>query len=349
MNLKDAVSKIKCADHYLLKGGADCDEYIDGLSLLIENLQCKISSAQLKKILNKKLQIDLNVFNESQFLQSVCELAVMNDYVTRSDCHFVYEPQISPPKDVDFSVVINRFRYNVEVKCPSYKDVIKRDNEVVVTFANRAPTIDQKNAIYRDVAQRLGSHAISVVENKNLDNTMKDFLHSTQEKVVKASLQDINLLVVCCRDELDMQLWRGYLFGYNGYFTNDSFIPRHKFNRVDYVLLTNMQNRHYRYFNGSHVKGRWRLADSFNLLYPNKFSTRNAVVYSGEKDLEEINKIFPNYNIEFESYLKDKKDVPPNESQEAKSSTLGVAFYAEKLKRLGLIYFSEQRSEKNTE
>jgi len=65
--------------------------------------------------------------------------------------------------------------------------------------------------------------------------------------------------------------------------------------------------------------------------------------------LEEINKVFPNYNIEFECYFKDKKDVPPNESQEAKSSTLGVAFYAEKLKRQGLIYFSEQRSEKNTE
>lgn len=345
MDLKDAISHIKSADHYLIKGSISCDEYIDGLSVVIEKLRSEISDAKLKKVLKQKLQTDHYDFSENQFLQSVCELTVMSDYMSRSDCHFVYEPQISPPKDVDFSVTVNRTRYNVEVKCPSYKEITKKEGEVIVTFANRAPTIDQKKAIYNDIAQRLGNHDISIVENKNLDNTLKDFLYSTQEKVAKSSLRDVNLLVVCCKDEVDMQLWRGYLFGFNGYFTETSFIPRRNFNRVDYVLLTNIQNRHYRYFSGSRVDDRWSLAGSFNLLYPNKFSTRNKTIYSGEKDLEEINKVFPNHNIEFEKYLKDKGDVPLNESQEAKTSNLGIAFYVDKLKQQGLNLFSKQATE----
>jgi predicted house-cleaning noncanonical NTP pyrophosphatase (MazG superfamily) len=349
MDLKDAISNIKSADHYLIQEGVACDEYIDGLSVVIEKLRCEISDAKLKKVLRQKLQTDHCDFSEDQFLQSVCELTVMSDYMNSSDCHFVYEPQISPPKDVDFSVTVNRVRYNVEVKCPSYKEVARKDGEVVVTFANRAPTIDQKKEIYNEIAQRLGDHAISIVEDKNLDNTLKDFLYSAQEKVLKASLRDVNLLVVCCKDEVDMQLWRGYLFGFNGYFTETSFIPRRNFNRVDYVLLTNIQNRHYRYFSGSRIDDRWRLACSFNLLYPNKFSVRNMAMYSGEKDLEAINKVFPNHNIDFESYLKDKGDVPTNESQEAKKLNLGVAFYTDKLKQQGRIFFSKQVIERGVE
>ena len=347
MDLKDAISNIKSPEHYLLKGSTACDEYIDDLSAVIEKLRFEISHAKLKKVIRKKLQIDNHDFNEEQFLQSVCELTVMSDYMSRPECHFVYEPQISPPKDVDFSVTVNRVRYNVEVKCPSYKEIPKKDGEVVVSFANRAPTIEQKKAIFSDIAKSLGDHAISVVEGKNLDNTLKDFLYSTQEKVAKSSTRDVNLLVVCCKDEVDMQLWRGYLFGFNGYFTNASFIPHRNFNRVDYVLLTNIHNRHYRYFSGSRIDDRWRLAGSFNLLYPNKFSIRNMVAYSGRKDIEEINKVFPNHNIEFEDYLKDKEDVPLNESQEAKTATLGVAFYAEKLKQKGFVFFSKQVAEKD--
>lgn len=349
MDLKDAISKIKCPNHYLLEGSAACNEYIDDLSVVIEKLRYEIPDTKLKKVIRKKLQIDSHHFNEDQFLQSVCELTVMSDYMGRPECHFVYEPQISPPKDVDFSVTVNRVRYNVEVKCPSYKQIPKKDGEVIVSFANRAPTIDQKEAILGEIAKRLGDHDILVIEGKNLDNTLKDFLYSTQEKVAKSSTRDVNLLAVCCKDEVDMQLWRGYLFGFNGFFTDSSFIPHHKFNRVDYVLLTNIQNRHYRYFSGSRIDDRWRLAGSFNLLYPNKFSTRNMAMYSGERDIEEINKVFPNYNIDFENYLKDKEDVPPNESQAAKTSNLGVAFYADKFKQKGLNFFSQQIAERHVE
>jgi len=349
MDLKNAISNIKSPEHYLLKGSTACDEYIDDLSAVIESLRLEIPDVKLTKVIRKKLQIDNHDFNEEQFLQAVCELTVMSDYMNRPECHFVYEPQISPPKDVDFSVTVNRVRYNVEVKCPSYKETPKKEGEVVVSFANRAPTIEQKKAIFSDIANRLGDHAISVVEGKNLDNTLKDFLYSTQEKVAKSSTRDVNLLVVCCKDEVDMQLWRGYLFGFNGYFTNTSLIPHRNFSRVDYVLLTNIHNRHYRYFSGSRIDDRWKLAGSFNLLYPNKFSTRNMAVYSGEKDIEEINKVFPNYNIDFENYLKNKEDVPPNESQEAKISNLGVAFYADKLKQRGLTFFSKQITKRDVE
>ena len=67
-----------------------------------------------------------------------------------------------------------------------------------------------------------------------LDHNLKDFLLSTQHKVINASDNDINILIVACDSAVDMQVWRGYLFGASGLFTDGGFIPHSEFDRVDY-------------------------------------------------------------------------------------------------------------------
>lgn len=293
----------------------------------------------MKKLLSRKLQLDYQEFNESQYIQAACELTVMSKFVEDESVKFSYENEVTHPKNVDFSIIKDNVKYNVEVKCPSYKPKnISSNSEVTVTFTNRVPSLSDKNETLKDIQCRLEKHGTEVIEGKNLDNTLKDFLESTQAKVKGSTLQDVNILVVCCNDEIDMNIWRGYLFGFSGFFTEHSFVSHGEFNRVDYVLLTNIYNRHYKYYYGKLVSDHWSLLSSFNLLYPNKYSTRNQDV-NGQHDLENMNKVFPNHNIKFEAYMKDN-DTPKNESFDLKEQSMGIAWYTDRFKKTGPYYFS---------
>lgn len=339
----DRFTNLKCAEHYLRRISNSYDIYMQGLCEVLEKLGERITPKQLDEIIENKLQVGLHNFNESQFIQSACELTVMNEFITRQDIVFHYENKITPPKDVDFSINIDRVNYNVEVKCPSYKNKHQAPkNEIELTFTNRAPTKDIKSEIVNDIGCRLSQHNLTITEGKNLDNKLKDFLLSTQEKVEKSDINDINVLVVCCNDAIDMHTWREYLFGFSGFFTEHSFIPHKEFERVDYVLLTNIYNRHYRFFDDYLVTNHWCLSKSFNLLYPNKYSKRNQNV-DGEKDLKMVNSVFNNHNINFEEYLKDEQDVPIGENQLSKETRMGVAWYSDKYKGHGIHYFSGRK------
>ncbi|WP_460149603.1 hypothetical protein [Pseudomonas sp. S1_F08] len=60
----------------------------------------------------------------------------------------------------------------------------------------------------------------------------------------------------------------------------------------------------------------------------------------GKRILAELNTVFPNHNIKFEDYLKNKKDVPSGE-KEAMKNILGVAWYADKFKTNSVFYFRQ--------
>lgn len=206
------------------------------------------------------------------------------------------------------------------------------------------PNVELREAALGEARQRLAREGISVIEGKNLDNVMKDFLESTQEKVKNRKIEDTNILIVCCNGEIDMQLWRGYLFGEGGFFTEDSPVEHERFDDVDFVLLTNIYNRHFRYFNDLRVSNHWSLSSSFNLLYPNKYSRKNKATPAtkSQSELKELNDIFFNHNIKFEQYLK-QEDVPPGENVKLKY-ILGVAWYADKFKSDSVFYFNKTLS-----
>jgi hypothetical protein len=337
--LLDHLSEITDNQHYLVKTSIHYDEYLHSLNKILNALQAKIGEKKINRLIRDKLQVRAGAFNESQYIQAACELTAMSEFIDYPDAAFVYEDKITPPKDVDFSVTVKGKKYNLEVKCASYKDETRLPDEVTLTFSNRMPIREQALG---EVGERLMSKGKIVKEGKNLDNVMKDFLESTQEKVKQCRTDDTNILIVCCHDEIDMQLWRGYLFGEGGFFTESSPIGHERFDHVDFVLFTNTYNRHFQYFNDPRVSNHWSLSSSFNLLYPNRFSkkSKSISVESGREKLSELNKIFPNHNIKFEDYLKNQEDVPSGEKKATKS-ILGVAWYADKFKANSVFYFRQ--------
>lgn len=334
----DLVKDIQSENHYLRRPSISYDSYLSDLCQILDKLEKIIDSTKYRELIEKKLQISLSKFDESQFIQAACELTVMSHFLDKGEVGFEYEKEVTKPKNVDFCVTSNGKNYNIEVKCPAFREYKKEANEIEFNFTSRTPSIKDKDEIVRTITSRLEGQGKILRESKNLDNTMKDFLILTQEKVRDSSINDVNVLVIGCHKEVNMHTWREYLFGYSGFFTEHSYIPHNEFNRVDYVLLTNIYNRHHRYFNSSKIKNHWELSSSFNLLYRNKFSLRNKIIVD-QADLTNINSIFPNHNIGFERYLSDKTDLPEGENQVMKELALGIAWYSDKFKKDGIYYF----------
>ncbi len=341
ISLLKIIENISCPNHYLTQVGYNYDLYVQGLCDVLSKIETKISRKKFLHLVEGKLQLKARNFNEDGYIQTACELTVMNDFINNEKFKFLYENKVTPPKDVDFTLQSEGINYNIEVKCPSFKEIPKSINDISLTLTNRAPTINSKIKVLDDIKSRLEQHGKKITEEKNLDNTLKSFLESAQEKVSSSSQKDVNILVVCCDNAINMQTWRGYLFGWQGFFTDNSYIEHSSFDRVDYVLLTNIYHYHHHFFKKNLINRHWSISTSFNLLYPNKYSKRNKTVI-GDVDLKKMNSIFNNHNYNFEKYLKDKNDLPKDEAYEVKEMILGVAWYTDKFKENGLHYFNKQ-------
>ncbi|HDZ9447662.1 hypothetical protein [Vibrio cholerae] len=342
---RDKLLTIESSDHYLRQPSPNYDAYIDGLEGILNKLSSLLGVGKFRDLLDKKLQLDTESFNEKQYIQAACELATMNEYIGRADIQFYYEKKITPPKDVDFALCYEGKNINVEVKCPSYVNKLDSSGEdVIITSLDRAPTKNDSDLINQDLQNRLAKSGVSSKVEKSMENNLWTFLTSTHEKVKDAKLQDVNVLVVCCDSALDMQAWRRYLLGFKGVFTEHSFVPHSEFDRVDYVLLTNLYNRHHRFYEADLINNHWALSSAFNLLYPNKFSKRNStLIINGKQDYLFLSQLFNNYSEEFEDYLRDNKDIPnDNEKHEAKQ-ILGVAWFSDKYRDKGIYHFREPK------
>src|SRR5690606_24620195 len=109
-----------------------------------------------------------------------------------------------------------------------------------------------------------------LVKAQRMDNKLKDYLLSANEKFSdNSSEEELNILVVCCPDLLSMQDWFFYMFGVGGLFTNDSYHSPLDYNNVDSVILTNMYHRHYDYQHKGKLKDHWDWRQSCNLILPN--------------------------------------------------------------------------------
>ena len=338
-NFKEKVLQINCADHYLRKVSGSYDQYISELSIVIKKLSKEITKRKFDDLLNNKLQLSMTRFNESQYIQTACELTAMHEFISADGMGFFYEKKVTNPKDVDFSLVKEGVVLNVEVKCPSIINEEIKDNEVTTSLMTRVPN---NELILSELSRRLKPSKKLIKNKKMKDNNLKDFLVSAQEKVIGAPEKDINVLIVCCDSALDMQAWREYLFGSSGLFTDNSFVPHEKFSRVDYVLLTNIYNRHYEYYNTPVLCDHWKLSSSFCLLYPNKFSSRNKKIMDCKSDFEFISSIFNNESEDFEEYLQDPSDIPDGESMDMKK-ILGIAWYSDKYRDKGIYQFKEPK------
>ncbi|ELA8177640.1 hypothetical protein RGL50_005213 [Vibrio alginolyticus] len=343
-SFKSKLLEISSSEHYLTKTCASYDSYVDELDDVINRLTPILSIGEVRKLIDKKLQLKTQRFNEPQYIQTACELAAMNDFLIREDIKLTYEKKVTPPKDVDFSLNHMGVTFNIEVKCPSFENKLdSEDGSVIISSLDRAPTKVESDEIVGDIQSRLKCSGVDSKIQKSMENNLRTFLASAQEKLIGADSKDINILIVCCDSALDMQAWRRYLFGFSGLFTENSFAHHSEFDRVDYVLLTNLYNRHHKFYEQTTIRDHWKLSSAFNLLYPNKFSNRNKLVVNGKDDFKRVSRVFTNYSEEFEEYLRDKLDTPnENESYEAKEF-LGVTWFSDKYRDKGIYHFRESK------
>ncbi|MDE1315787.1 hypothetical protein MEG05_17315 [Vibrio aestuarianus] len=342
---REKLLEIKTSEHYLRKPSVNYDVYISQLEGVIGELTPKLTVSKIRDLLDNKLQLSTKNFNEAQYVQSACELAVMNEYIGNPEFNFSYEVKVTPPKDVDFSLCVNNINVNVEVKCSTYQNKLEpSDSNVVIKFLDRAPTKNDSEDIIQSLQENLTQVGQASSVEKSVENNLLSFLESTQEKVEKSGVHDINVLVVCCDSAMDMQAWRQSLFGFQGLFTEHSFSSHEKFERVDFVLLTNLYNRHWRFYEANLITDHWNLSNAFCLLYPNKFSLRNTrLLFDSKQELVFMNKVFPNYSSEFEKYMKDDLDIPNADVAPELKEFAGVAWFSDKYRDRGVYHFREPK------
>jgi len=251
--------------------------YYEDFVVIFDNL-CKFLSPAKEKIFNQKLQIlDNRKFNEGSFIQIACETTVCSYFLEKYSEGFFYECKTTTisDKDVDCQFTDGKYTYNVEVKCPgldTYKEKFHENPKIEIggRFSEEGKKLI--NTIEEALQDKLKANKSewNYTKRKRLDNTLKTFLQEANSKFPSVEITDqVNILVVCCDDQKDMDRWIGYLYHSGGLFTEDSFVDVDTYNRVDIVILTNLFNRHYSFADKVIQGNSWDFSDAFNLCFCN--------------------------------------------------------------------------------
>lgn len=291
------LSIIDDEEHYLLKAEKT---YIKRLRQALNPLKKVLSKKQYNDLITNKLQVKSGKFNEAQYIQSACEITVLSYFANKFPNQFIYENKINPPKDVDLSVKIDQIHFHIEIKCVDNikLNALNDDFEIqkVSTFG-RYPDEDFKNdyvnnfiTMWKDNPNIDTSKKVTFVNNRDLK--LKDFLESGQSKFKNTySKEDINILIICIGGLDDFDSWDGYFYGYQGILKDDSFIEHSTFDKVDFVILTNLEHRHCKFFEKNEIQDHWKLNRAYSILYQNKYS--RIYKYNKEISGKELNILVP--------------------------------------------------------
>jgi hypothetical protein len=321
------VTLIHSDGHYFTKTHARYDKYLEDAFTCIS----KISSVTKKfDWAITKFQLERETFDEAAFLEDVCEITIASHYASIYNTEFVYERKISGETNADFSFKANEITFNVEVKCPS---PIRLDPDTKEIFFN--DRMENRGVLVGAIKAILADHGQDAGERKREDLKLKDCLVSAQKKFADADSTEVNVLVVCCDNELHMQEYRNYLVEKDGFLTSSPIIPHEDFSAVDYIMLTNLLHRHHEFYSDkkSGISSPWSIEDSFRLLFKNPFSKH-------KKNTATISDVFTNYTHEFEKYFADRLDIPNGESFNTKVN-LGIAWFCDKFRENDRHFFQK--------
>lgn len=313
------------------------NEYLMELYKCIISIQNNLTENQLQTLINEKLQFGLKKFNEEQFAQAYCELSVFSHFVNAKFIKDVqYERRNSGnKKDVDLSVFIENRIFNIEVKCSIPENYNKKKNGISIKATNRAPDKELFQEAVNEIRKRIPED-INLHVEKNKDNTLKDFIKSTQDKCNNFnSVQDVNILFICCDDQLDIMQWREYLV-YGFLDLNPEIMQHEDFLSVDCIVFSNLFLKYRNSYNKIHQIG---LDDIFCLVYGNPYSQRYTQKKYNQKSRENVfkkdkkilSKYLNEFSQKFEQFMLTGK-IPKYESKETKR-LLGLAWFSDTLKQ----------------
>lgn len=301
--LLESLNKTTDIRNYLKKAQDNSHSYLKNFEKVYEVYLNNFPN-DVKNWLRDKMQLNSNSFNEKQFIQFACEATIVAYFTCKFPSNAKIEKKVNPNnrKDVDLVFTHNNYTFNIEVKCSDYveKERINNNNSLKVQTIGRLTgleeTISQLTPALNQIVYELNlSDGVEIA--KNMDNNLKDFLKSADEKFnPESSNQELNILAVSCDDAEDMQLWYYYLYKDAGLFTSNSFYPTLNFENVDLVLLNNLYFRHNKY-KTKNISNSWNLLDAFCLIFKNPFAKKIK-----ECAIQEFLMLCPNYNNMFKDW-----------------------------------------------
>ncbi|RZK16222.1 MAG: hypothetical protein EOO43_14730 [Flavobacterium sp.] len=275
--LEKYIRDTKDFNHYLVKA---FNEVLPYLSDFIPVYECYSSNfpKDVRKWLSEKMLLNAQAFNTKQFVQYACEATIVRYFADRFASTIEIEKKINPANKMDVDLVFKDkgFTFNMEIKCSDFnaKEKVDSTNALKIQPVGRLDGFDAILAdlqeLLKPVAERMSLDGI--VAGRNMDNNLKDFLVSANNKFNASSTEyDLNILSVSCGDAEDMQLWYYYMFKDKGLFTSTSFYPKVEYENVDVVVLNNLYFKHYDYFSKKLLDS-WDFGNCFNLIFVNPYA-----------------------------------------------------------------------------
>jgi len=334
----EALDRTVDTNNYLKKAEANSLDYLSNFEKVHE-LYLNHFPSEVVLWLRDKMLLNTHPFDEKQFIQFASEATIVEFFTKRYPSHAEIEKKINPnnQKDVDLVFSHKDFTFNIEVKCSDFveKERIQANDSLKVQTIGRLPglkeTMADLNPILEEVAKKLNLDG-GVEMARNMDNNLKDFLKSADEKFNPNSTdKELNILAVSCDDSEDMQLWYYYMFKDAGLFTSESFYPKSNFENVDLVLLNNLYFKHNDY-ESKNISNPWEFENTFNLMFKNPNAKQPK-----EEAIQEFLKICPNYNTQFKDW-----DISGVADEEVKDSRRIADFIKAELEEKLKIYHYER-------
>lgn len=226
----------------------------------------------------EKMLLKQQPFEEKKFIQYAVETSVASYFGSRFPNGFKVEAKINPKndKDVDCRFMDKGYVFNVEVKCSDFvfKERIDIQDAFKFETIGRLPDRGQETieAIKSALIEGLNNKGESLkpfLTSKKMDLNLKEFLELAHEKFSPNPVEtEINILLVGCDDERDLQNWIGYLYSHEGLFTEHSFADRKLYQNVDLVVFTNQYFKHNHFFD-KRISASWTLQGGFNVVMVN--------------------------------------------------------------------------------
>jgi len=329
------------ADHYLVKAMNVRSRYYDEFIVAAQILKNVMTNTEFEYWCAEKMLLKQQEFAEKTFIQYAVESSAARYFAEKHNENFKVEAKINPTngKDVDIRFTNRGYTYNVEVKCSDFVSKETIDNQDGFKFSTIGRLPDRGVEAVKTISLALDEGLIKKGEplkphltSKNMDNNLKIFLELAHEKFNPTPVEsEVNILLVGCDDENDIQNWHYYLFAEQGLFTGSSFAEIKMYTNVDIVVFTNLYFKHNKYFEKM-VRNSWTLEKSFNLVFSNPFRQLQK-----EKAIKNFLDFFPHFTWDLCNYT-----VPGDAPSYVKDSVRISWFVKGNLeKNKGLYLFSD--------
>ncbi|MER2006416.1 MAG: hypothetical protein ABS939_03100 [Psychrobacillus sp.] len=305
-------------------------DFIETMVVFQENLTKKEYENLLKKFLFDK------EYDRQRYLQIVSEINVLYYVLRVHNNNFKYEPKYNNGYNPECSFEFRNKSINIEVKCPNMEKRITTEerNTLKIFLVER---LIKHKAIINEISNFIGHNYVGsdysgIEESTRMDNKLKDFLKSAQNKFPISTGLNLNILVISLETLSDMDEWYLYVFGGNGVFTEKSFVLD-EYENVDAILLTTSATGHagWYYYEDVNV---WKLEETLSILLLNP---DRELTETGEFYISDGIDLFGGLSKEFLCFLNKLDENNKEKWKDEAGDNWRLRYYEEKLKEMQIV------------